>query len=300
MRAPWILPLLVGACGDNVHPPQLDTTAKLPAGTADLAFERDGTAVVRTSDGTVRRRADGRWREVELAGAQAIDVGTDNDGGLLVMSSVPRRLYRIDGGAASAIGDLVIANYVHEPVQVPSGNHYVREVEGAQRSFVLSAGTSTWAESPPMFFSRPVRARDGTLYAMTAAGVQRFEATGARTIAVPCARLERSTCTEMLFGGVDGTRVVVAGDGDVYVVGDGVTHVPLPQNIVAERVVVGDGMTVVLGKRELRYFLYAVSGDEVVEIESADDPPSDATRLGVDADGVVWVATTSLSKVTVP
>src|SRR6185295_18637718 len=153
---------------------------------------------------------DGRWRGVDID--HPVDFGSDNDGGLLVMTS--RGLVRFDGGVATAIGGSIVAT-AREPVQVPSGNRYVREEPG--RSFVLSG--QSWVETPPMFFSRPVR-RNGTLFAMVAGGVQKLEAE--RTIAVPCEWLERATCTEMVLGGTDEERIFVGADNDIYAVGSDV------------------------------------------------------------------------------
>ena len=286
----WCLVLLVAACGDNAQPPGLDVVAKLPAGTQDLAFQRDGTAVARLGDGSVKELVDGRWRAIDIAGGRAIDFGSDNDGGLLVMSSIPRVLMRVDGGMATPLGGIVIANFVHEPMQVASGNRYVREVAAPERSFVLSG--ETWAETPPMFFSRPQRATDGSVLAMTAAGVQRDG-----EIAVWCAQLERATCTQMVLGGDNAEGIVVGADDDLYV---GSRKVKLPGHVEIVQIAAGKDLVVVLAKRGGatpmgRFFLYAVR-DDAEEIDTIEDRATAATRLAVH-DGVVWVGTEQLSKV---
>lgn len=300
MRAAWILLVVAAACGDNAQPPRLERVASLPAATVDVVFDRDG-AVARGADGNLRRLVDGRWRTVAMNGARAIDVGTDTDGAVLVMSSIPRRLYQLHGTALAELGGIVIANYVHMPVQVPSGNRYVREIEGEQRSFVLSPGATTWAATPPMFFARPVRAYDGTLYAAQAAGVQRFEPDGSRTLAVPCALLARPACTSLVLGGADGERVVV-GDPDqpeVLVVDGGeLARVALPAGRVPVRIAVGAGVTAVLAKRGEQHALYALYADGALErVDTADDPPTAATLLAVDGEGGVHVASAALSRI---
>ena len=291
--------LAAAACGDNARPASLERVAAVPAGAQDLVFDRDG-AVVRDADGTASRLVDDRWRPIAMNGARAIDLGTDTDGTLLVMSSIPRRLYQLRGMELVEVGGILIANYVHMPVQVPSGNRYVREIEGARRSFVLSPGASTWASTPPMFHARPVRAYDGALYAAQAAGVVRFEADGP-TLVVPCERAGEATCTHLVLGAADGGRVVAADPGEpavVAITGEAVEHVRLPRGRKPVRIAVGANVAVVLAERDTEHVLYALHADSSLELlDSASDPPSAATLLAVDGDGHVHVATSSLSRV---
>ena len=305
MRVVCILAALC-ACGDNTRGIELVPVAALPSGTRAVAFDRDNATVVRTADGAVKRLVGKSWRAVDLGARRAIDFGSDNDGTLLMMSSQPRTLHQLAGGVLVDVGGVVLASYVHMPMQVPSGNRYVREIDGGQRSFVLSPGTTTWAETPPMFFSRPVRAHDGTLYAATAAGVQRFEADGSRTLVAACETFGAPRCTSLLVG-ADGQQLVVADPhaNEVILVDDDVDRIALPEANVPVQLAVGAGVTVVLAKLEARdpndeaYFLYALRGSGI-ELVVGDDPPSAATQLAVDHAGTVHVATKQLSKVSLP
>ena len=300
MRAAWILLAATTACGDNVRPARLEPVAALPAGAHDLAFDRDG-AVVRSADGSASRLVDGKWRAIAMNGAHAFDFGTDTDGSLLVMSSIPRRLYQLRGMELAEVGGIVLANYVHMPVPVPSGNRSVRELEGAQRSFVLSPGASTWASTPPMFFARPVRAYDRTLYAAQAAGVMRFEPDGSRSVAVPCERAGEATCTHLVLGGADGERIVVGDPQEpavLAITGEAVERVLLPRGRKPVRIAVGADVTVVLAERETEHVLYLLHADHSLELlDTASDPPSAATLLAVDGDGHVHVATAAISRI---
>jgi len=306
MRAVWIA-IALGACGDNTEPPRLEPLVALPAATQDVVFDRDDVAVVRREDGTLQRFVDGRWRTVATLDVQPTDFGSDNDGTLLVMSTVPRMLYQLDGGVMREVGGLVLANFVHMPMQVPSGNRYVKEIMGEQRSFVLSPGTSTWVETPPMFVSRPVRAYDNTLYAAVASGVERFATDGTRPLVVTCAALGKPSCTGLVLGGADRGRVYVGdiAEPDVIVVNDGglIERVALPGRLVPVRIAAGQGLTVVLAKEPASnpaletYSLFVLDDRGVVRIEAADDPPTSATRLVVDHRGTVHVASQSLSTV---
>lgn len=306
MRALW-LGLALCACGDNTDQPRLVALTTVPAGTEDVAFDNTDVPVVRNESGALQRFVDKRWRAVAMMDAHATDFGSDSDGTLLVMSTVPRRLYQLgSNGAMREVGPIVLANYVHMPMQAPSGNRYVKEIEGEQRSFVLSPGSAMWVESPPLFFSRPVRAYDKTLYAAAPGGVQRFAPDGTRPFAVTCAQLGKTSCTGLLVGGADGERVVVADidDPEVIVVdGETIERVPL-NTVVPVRIAVGKGMTVVLAKHAAAtpasetYALFAIDAEgALISLEAKSDPPSSATRLAVDHAGTVHVMTKSLSTV---
>jgi hypothetical protein len=306
MRPVWLLAVLFGACGDNVRPPRLDRIAQLPAGTLDVAFDPENVAAARTSSGVVQRLVGTRWQAVAMAGASAVDFGTDTDGTLLVMCSIPRKLFQLDGSVPREIGGIVIANVVHMPVQVPSGNRYVQEVAAPHRSFVLSPGAQTWAETPPMFFSRPVRTHDGVLLSASAAGIQRFEPDNTRTLLVACSDLGKQTCTQLVIAGLDEDRLIVADTTDselLFVEGSARSSLTLPEDLVPVRAVTGDEMTVILAKRDEldpadeAFFLFALTGRTLERLDSAIDPPTMNTRLAVDREGAVHVATKLLSKV---
>lgn len=295
MRPLWIL-LALAACGDNTEPPRLVAVTAVPAGTTEIVLDGDDAAVVRDAGGKLRRFADGRWQPVPLAGA--VDWGSDDGGTLLVLS--PPGLYQVGGSGVVLLAGAVPAG-TGMPVQVPSGNFYVKELAGAGRSFVL-APNSGWIESPPMFASRPVRAFDRTLYAAAPGGVERFEAGGARPLAVSCEALGKASCTHVAIGGADGDRLYLAGGRDVIVVrGTLVERVPLPGGAKVVRLAAGKDATLVLATYDgpdPQHALYLVDLDgTVTQIESLDDPPAATTQLLVDRAGALYAATQAISAV---
>lgn len=292
--------VLVIGCGDNGHLARLDEVAPIPStagGAIDrLAFDRDNTPLV-IAGGELRRYADGRWRRLADQNGDdiiATDFGTETDWTLLVTAKAPSALFRIVDGELRALGGTISITDVREPVEVPSKNHYAREAVAAGRSYVLAAATRDWVETPPLFFSRPRRNRDGVLYAMTAAGVQKFESDGTRTIARACTELGQATCTDLVFGGIEHDTMFV-GAGDVVIAGEARLH--LPGDATVEQIAAGDDLTVVLARSGERWRLFAIREGSVEEIDDASDRPSARTQLAVDGDGTVHVATTRLSRV---
>lgn len=311
----WCLLVLACACGDNVRPPALAELAALPAPLAEddvLAFDRDDTPVLLVRGGALQRLVDDRWRAIDTSGVMPIDLGSDSDGTLLVASTLPRVVLQLAAdGTLHQVGGLILANHVHQPVQVPSGNRYVEELAGAApRTLVLSPGTDVWADSPTLFVGPPVRTYDGTLFTVSSQGLTRFEADGRRTLAVPCAWLGLGRCAGLLFGGRDaGGALYLARRGApelVIVDGEAVRRIALPEGLVIARLATGAALTVVLALRphatdpdKASYLAYALraGADRLEAIDASTDPAAAGTQLVVDHAGAVHVANQRLSTV---
>ena len=305
MRA-VLIAIALGACGDNTEPPRLEPLAALPSGTDDVAFDRGNVVVVRITNGVVQRFLDERWRTVPLGDAGATDFGSDNDGAVLAMTT--RGLYVVDGTAVREVGPSIVdaAGDLTMPMQVPSGNRYVTETGGVHRSFVLSLDATAWVETPPMFVRRPIRTYEQTLFAAVGAGVERFEPDGSRPLAVACEQLGKATCTELVLGGEQGSRLYL-GDRDkpevIVVDGSAIERVRLPAGAVPVGIAAGIRLVVVLAKHPAptpaleTYSLFVLDEQGVVRVDAEADPPTSATRLVVDHAGTVHVATQSISTV---
>ena len=295
-RACWLV-LVLGACGDNGGRPQIEARTELPeGGIADILFDRTDVPVVRTTAGVTLRREDNKWKAVGT-GVKLVDFGSDNDGTLLAISGT-RVVYQLDRGVLSELG-ATVAGPAGMPMQVPSGFRYVKELEAPHRTWVLTTGATEWIESPPMFFARPVRSYERTLYAAAQDGVQKFEANDARPFAVTCAQLGKSSCVDVLVGGADHGKLFVADDRAVFVVdGGAVERIDLPDDHEPVAIAAGKQQTLVLAKRGEVFALFLITaGGAVLALDTEEDPPSSATRLVVDRAGKVYAATLSLSTV---
>lgn len=300
MRSVWMA--LLCACGDNAHAPKLEVVAQLPPSTvSDVAFDRDNLAVVQLADGSVKRRAGDQWRSVALPAKATSKFGSDLDGAPLVTAG--SSVIRIDHGIVVLLGGSVPADDLFRPMEAPSMNRYVSERGGARRTFMLASGTQTWVESPPMFVTRPVRTVRGGVYAAVPAGVEQFGADGTRSLAVTCERLERTSCADVIIAGenADG-RVVVADERGLATtvgeLGEKVERIPLPGEPL--RAAAGSDGVVVLAKRAGELVLFIVRDGEALAVDTFADPPSMETQLAVDREGAVFIATTSLSRVSLP
>lgn len=269
---------------------------EMPEGVVDIVFDRTDVPVVRTEAGQALRRVDNKWKVVG-SGVKIVDFGSDNDGTLLAVSGM-RLVYQLDRGELSELGAEVAAP-AGMPMQVPSGFRYVKELEAPHRTWVLTTGATEWLESPPMFFARPVRSYERTLYAAAVGGVQKFEADGTRPFAVTCEQLGKSSCADLLVGGADHGTLFVADDRAVFVVdGDVVTRVDLPDAHEPVAIAAGKEQTLVLAKHGAVHALFMVTAaGTVLALDTEEDPPSAATRLAVDRAGKVYAATLSLSTV---
>ena len=268
----------------------------MPAGVVDVVFDRTDVPLVRTEAGATLRLVDGKWKAVGT-GVKIVDFGSDNDGTLLAVSGA-RVVYQLDKGELGELG-AEIAGPAGMPMQVPSGFRYVKELDAPHRTWVLTTGATEWLESPPMFFARPVRSYERTLYAAAVGGVQKFETDGTRPLAVTCEQLGKSSCGELLVGGADHGTLFVADDRAVFVVdGAAVTRVDLPDAHEPVAIAAGKEQTLVLAKHGEVYALFMVmASGTAIALDTEEDPPSAKTRLAVDRAGKVYAATLSLATV---